>query len=170
MRWWGCKPLDNGKLEHFDYDEDGDIFSVTFSTATSPTQIYTIKGKKRRKLRMHTNEKILGVPDAVLAAGEDASFVSHDGLRVSARLYLPAKSLGYKGREAASLLHSRRAARAGATGFCMVLHAVDPVPHAARLRGVRAERARLHRLWTVVYHARGSTIGADRTGSTTSMR
>jgi poly(3-hydroxybutyrate) depolymerase len=93
----GMKPLDNGKLEHLDYDEDSDVFSITFSTATSPTQIYTIEGRKRKKLRLHTSEKILGIPDADLAPGEDASFVSHDGLRVSARLYLPAESLGYKG-------------------------------------------------------------------------
>ena len=59
--------------------------------------IYTIEGKRRKKIRMHTAEKILGIPAEALAAGEDASFISHDGLRVSARLYLPAKALGYSG-------------------------------------------------------------------------
>ncbi len=93
----GKKPLDNGKLEHLDYDEDGDLYAVSFSTATSPTQIYTIEGKRRDKVRMHTAEKILGIPTEALAPGEDASFISHDGLRISARLYLPAASLGYKG-------------------------------------------------------------------------
>lgn len=93
----GRKPLDNGKLEHIDYDEDADLFVVTFSTATSPTQIYTIEGRTRSKIVLHTNEKILGIPREQLSAGEDASFISHDGLRVSARLYLPAKSLGYSG-------------------------------------------------------------------------
>jgi dipeptidyl aminopeptidase/acylaminoacyl peptidase len=33
----------------------------------------------------------------LLAPGEDASFDSHDGLRVSARLYLPSDELGYEG-------------------------------------------------------------------------
>ena len=33
----------------------------------------------------------------LLSAGEDASFESHDGLRVSARLYLPSPELGYEG-------------------------------------------------------------------------
>jgi dipeptidyl aminopeptidase/acylaminoacyl peptidase len=33
----------------------------------------------------------------LLAAGEDASFDSHDGLRVSARLYLPSPELGHSG-------------------------------------------------------------------------
>ena len=33
----------------------------------------------------------------LLSAGEDASFESHDGLRVSARLYRPSPELGYEG-------------------------------------------------------------------------
>ncbi len=93
----GRKPLDNGKLEHMDYDQDTDLFALSFSTATSPTQIYTVEGKSRKKVMQHTAEKILGVPAGYLSAGEDASFVSHDGLRVSARLYLPAKRLGFSG-------------------------------------------------------------------------
>ncbi len=93
----GRKPLNNGKLEHIDYDEDADLFTITFSTATSPTQIYTVEGKSRSKISLHTNEKILGIPRQHLSAGEDASFVSQDGLRVSARLYFPAKALGITG-------------------------------------------------------------------------
>jgi dipeptidyl aminopeptidase/acylaminoacyl peptidase len=46
---------------------------------------------------MHTEERILGIPEAQLSKGEDASFVSFDGTRVSARLYLPAESLGFSG-------------------------------------------------------------------------
>ncbi len=94
----GRKPLANGKLEHIDYDEDADLFAVTFSTATSPTQIYTIEGKTRNKIILHTNEKILGIPRDHLSEGEDASFVSYDGLRISARLYMPAKALGFSGK------------------------------------------------------------------------
>ncbi len=93
----GCAPLDNGKLEHLDYDEADDLFAASFSTATTPTQIYTIKGRRRDKVRLQTQERILGIPQADLAPGEDASFESHDGLRVSARLYMPAASLGYEG-------------------------------------------------------------------------
>jgi len=93
----GRKPLNNGKLEHIDYDEDADLFTITFSTATSPTQIYTVEGKSRTKITLHTNEKILGIPREHLSGGEDASFTSHDGLRVSVRLYLPAKALGFTG-------------------------------------------------------------------------
>jgi dipeptidyl aminopeptidase/acylaminoacyl peptidase len=40
---------------------------------------------------------VLGVAPELLSPGEDASFESHDGLRVSARLYLPSPELGYDG-------------------------------------------------------------------------
>jgi pimeloyl-ACP methyl ester carboxylesterase len=93
----GRQPLDDGKLERIDYDEDSDICAATFSTATTPTQIYTMSGSNRKKIVLHTNEKILGIKNTNLSNGEDASFISHDGLRVSARLYLPAKALGYRG-------------------------------------------------------------------------
>jgi hypothetical protein len=93
----GPAPFDGGVLEHMDYNKDEDIYTFSFSTATSPTQIYSIEGKKRDVRILHTNEKILGIPDSLLSKGEDASFITHDGLRVSARLYLPAKSLGFKG-------------------------------------------------------------------------
>jgi pimeloyl-ACP methyl ester carboxylesterase len=93
----GTGPLENGVLEHIEYDKTQDVFALSFSTATSPTQIYTIEGKKRDQLRLHTREKILGIPQETLAKGEDASFTSFDGLRISARLYLPAKSLGFRG-------------------------------------------------------------------------
>ena len=93
----GIPPLDNGMLERVSYNSDADDFTFAFSTATSPTQIYSVGGKKRNKIVRHTDEKILGITDGTLATGEDASYLSHDGLRVSARLYLPAKGLGFKG-------------------------------------------------------------------------
>ncbi len=93
----GTKPLDSGMLERVHYDSKEDLFTFSFSTATSPTQIYTVGGKKRDKVTRHTDEIILGIPDDYLSKGEDASFLSHDGLRVSARLYLPSSGLGFKG-------------------------------------------------------------------------
>ncbi len=93
----GEKPLSDGKLEHLDYDEDADLYTASFSSATSPTQIYTIEGKRRDEIVQHTSERILGIPEGELSTGEDASFVSFDGLRVSARLYMPAASLGFSG-------------------------------------------------------------------------
>lgn len=93
----GDAPLEGGTLEHIDYNKEDDLFALSFSTATSPTQIYTIEGKRRNQYVQHTAERALGIPASHLSPGEDASFVSFDGLRVSARLYLPAKALGFKG-------------------------------------------------------------------------
>lgn len=93
----GRPPLDGGVLDSSYYDKSSDRYALTFSTAVSPTQIYTIAGGDRADIRRHTNERVLALPDELLSPGEDASFVSHDGLRVSARLYLPAAALGYEG-------------------------------------------------------------------------
>ncbi len=93
----GAEPLDGGVLEHAYYDKEQDIFIISFSTAVSPTQIYTVERKRRDFIVFHTNEKVLGIPEEHLSRGEDASFTSYDGLRISARLYLPADALGFKG-------------------------------------------------------------------------
>ncbi len=93
----GDGDLADGVLEHAYYDKTGDRFIISFSTATSPTQIYTIEGKDRMTIVMHTEEKNLGIPEEHLSKGEDASFTSFDGLRISARLYLPPPALGFKG-------------------------------------------------------------------------
>jgi pimeloyl-ACP methyl ester carboxylesterase len=93
----GDGDLTGGVLQHYYYDKAGDRFVLSFSTATSPTQIYTVEAKDRQTVVMHTEEKILGIPDSQLSQGEEASYVSFDGTRVSARLYLPAESLGFKG-------------------------------------------------------------------------
>ena len=89
--------LSNGVLESVSYDKVGDRFALSFSTATSPTQLYTIEGAARDRLIRHTDERILGIAPGLLSGGEDASFISYDGLRISARLYLPAAALGYEG-------------------------------------------------------------------------
>ncbi len=89
--------LSDGKMESIYHDRSGDRFILTFSTAVSPTQVYTVEGKDRETIVMHTEERILGIPENQLSKGEDASFISHDGLRISARLYLPADGLGFRG-------------------------------------------------------------------------
>lgn len=93
----GDGDLSDGKLQTIYYDRKDDRFILSFSTAVSPTQIYTVEGKERETIVMHTEERILGIPENQLSNGEDASFISHDGTRISARLYLPAISLGFKG-------------------------------------------------------------------------
>jgi pimeloyl-ACP methyl ester carboxylesterase len=86
--------LSDGVLQALSYEKDTGSYALAFSTATSPTQIYTIEDGK---LRQHTQERILGIDQSLLSPGEDAAFTSHDGLRVSARLYLPAEELGFEG-------------------------------------------------------------------------
>lgn len=93
----GKGALSNGVLQSLYYHKKSGDYALAFSTATSPTQIYTIAGKQRR-LMQQTRERILGVPQTLLALGEDVSYISHDGLRISARLYLPSAKLGFKDR------------------------------------------------------------------------
>jgi len=92
----GKGKLSNGVLESVHYDQQSDRYVLSHSTATSPTQIFTIGGNKRKKIDIHTKEKVLGISDTLLSGGEDASFTSYDGLRISARLYLPADDTKYK--------------------------------------------------------------------------
>ncbi len=94
----GQGTLSEGVLEAIKYDQGNDSFVLSFSTATSPTQIYSIHGKKRSQLICHTNEAILGIPQGLLSSGEDLSYTSFDGLRVSARLYMPSPELGFSGK------------------------------------------------------------------------
>ena len=93
----GRGTLANGVLESITYDKVQDTYALSFSTAVSPTQIYTISGPNRDDCQQHTRERILGLPSEWLSPGEDYPFTSYDGLRISARLYLPAPELGYTG-------------------------------------------------------------------------
>ncbi len=69
---------------------------LSFTKANSPSQLYLIPGAGQPARRL-SSERVLGIPDEYLSPGEDASYTSFDGLRVSARLYLPSPKLGYKG-------------------------------------------------------------------------
>ncbi len=93
----GKGELAGGVLESIRYNKEQDEYALSFSTAVSPTQLYTISGKNRDECQRHTRERILGLPDAWLSPGEDYPFTSYDGLRISARLYMPAAELGYEG-------------------------------------------------------------------------
>ncbi len=86
-----------GVMESVYYERASDEFVLAYSTAISPTQIYSVGGAARENLTQHTDERVLGVADELLAPGEDAAFTSFDGLRISARLYLPAPALGFAG-------------------------------------------------------------------------
>jgi dipeptidyl aminopeptidase/acylaminoacyl peptidase len=87
--------LANGVLHGIDLDRSSGRFAASFCTATMPTQLYVLDGDGQPAPR--TRERALALPPELLAAGEDASFASHDGLRVSARLYLPSPELGHEG-------------------------------------------------------------------------
>ncbi len=93
----GQGEISNGVLESEDYEKRSETWALSYSTATSPTQIYMVSGKKKKKVVQHTHEAVLGIPDKWLSAGEEASFISFDGQRISARLYLPAPALGISG-------------------------------------------------------------------------
>ena len=88
--------LSGGVLHGLDYDEGSGRFALSFCTATMPTQLYVLE-PKTEELSRKTTERALGLDPSLLSPGEDASFESHDGLRVSARLYLPSEELGFEG-------------------------------------------------------------------------
>jgi pimeloyl-ACP methyl ester carboxylesterase len=90
--------LTHGVLQGFSYDRSDDRYVISFSTATSPTQLYTIEAKDRETVVMHTEEKLLGIPEELLTQGEEAGFTSFDGTHIPARLYLPSETLGYEGK------------------------------------------------------------------------
>jgi pimeloyl-ACP methyl ester carboxylesterase len=86
--------LAEGMVHGLDLDEASGRFAASFCTATMPTQLYLLDDGE---VAPRTRERALGLPPQLLSLGEDASFESHDGLRVSARLYLPSPELGYEG-------------------------------------------------------------------------
>ena len=89
--------LGRGVLHGLDYDDGSGKFALAFCTATMPTQLYVLEPQPESAPSAKTRERALGIDPELLATGEDASFSSHDGLRISARLYLPSSELGYEG-------------------------------------------------------------------------
>jgi pimeloyl-ACP methyl ester carboxylesterase len=89
--------LAGGVLHGLHHDRASGRFALSFCSATEPTQLYLLSPDGAESPARRTRERALGLPPSQLAPGEDASFVSHDGLRVSARLYLPAPELGFEG-------------------------------------------------------------------------
>ncbi len=93
----GQGELAGGILHGLHFDESNGRFALSFCTATMPTQLYVLEADAQAPAARRTEERALGLAPELLSAGEDASFESHDGLRVSARLYLPSADLGYEG-------------------------------------------------------------------------
>lgn len=90
----GAGDLRDGVVQAIHFERATRRHVLSFSTATSPAQIYLVGGATTTRL---TDERVRDLPSSFLAPGEDASFASHDGLRISARLYLPARELGFEG-------------------------------------------------------------------------
>ena len=110
----GAGELAGGVLHGLHYDEGSGRFAVGFCTSTNPTQLYVLDAQDGAAPGRRTRERALGLAPELLSAGEDASFESHDGLRVSARLYLPSPRARVRGAAAARLLRPRRPAEPGA--------------------------------------------------------
>jgi len=100
----GLPPLDNGVLMGYEHElkkkagktEMG--YVVSHAKANVPAQLYLYPTGSRAKMpKTLSNERVLGIDQKFLSSGEDASYKTFDGLRVSARLYLPSKELGFKG-------------------------------------------------------------------------
>lgn len=96
----GEAPLDQGVELGIDWYIDKNQnpptiqYVAAFTTATEPSQLYLIPPASADQPVMKvSNERILGIPHEYLSPGEDASYNSFDGLRVSARLYLPSDAL-----------------------------------------------------------------------------
>jgi pimeloyl-ACP methyl ester carboxylesterase len=93
----GQGQLTSGVLESVHFDRASSRYALAFSSATSPTQLYVVSGARRKTVKAQTRERVLGIPAGLLSPGEPAPFTTFDGLRVSARLYLPASALGFQG-------------------------------------------------------------------------
>jgi dienelactone hydrolase len=105
----GDGPLANGVAEDaIRYNGETGVYAIGFSTATSPAQIFLVgkvdplpaaaTGQTGKRIVQLTRNRVLGIPEDLLAPGEDAGFTTHDGLHVPAKLYLPAPELGYEGK------------------------------------------------------------------------
>lgn len=96
----GIPPLDQGVLMGVDHEIRGAriTYVLAHAKASSPAQLYLHSAKGQgNTLERLSNERVLGIDAKLLSKGEDTSYKSFDGLRISARLYLPSKHLGYEG-------------------------------------------------------------------------
>lgn len=100
----GLPPLDEGVLLGAEFEvqnrkpKPSIAYVLSFTKANSPVQLYLYPTGARLKIpKILSSERVLGIDQKFLSNGEDASFTSFDGLRISARLYMPSEDLGFKG-------------------------------------------------------------------------
>jgi pimeloyl-ACP methyl ester carboxylesterase len=96
----GLPPLDQGVHMGIDYELEGmkATYILAHAKADSPVQLflYPAVGHTKAPLKL-SNERVLGIEAKLLSEGEDASYRTFDGKRISARLYLPSKCLDFNG-------------------------------------------------------------------------
>jgi len=100
----GLPPLSEGVLLRVDFEVEEKAteprvrYVLSFTRASSPAQLYLYLSEAHTKApKVLSRERVLGIDQRFLSNGEDASYTSFDGLRISARLYLPSEHLGFKG-------------------------------------------------------------------------
>lgn len=73
-------------------------YVISFTNATQPSQLYLYTPEEGEvSLVQLSRERTIGIPREMLAPGEGTSYQSFDGLRISARLYMPSKALDFQG-------------------------------------------------------------------------
>ena len=99
----GLPPLEGGVLLGCEFElrkasgRTRTGYVLAYAKANVPAQLYLYAvGSRARTPRVLSRERVLGIDQEFLSRGEDASYTSFDGLRISARLYLPSKKLGFK--------------------------------------------------------------------------
>ena len=100
----GLPPLEKGVLMGHDFELQKAAnqtkvgYTISHAKANIPAQLYLYPiGSRARTPKVLSNERVLGIDQKFLSPGEDASYTSFDRLRISARLYLPSKELGFRG-------------------------------------------------------------------------
>ena len=98
----GAGELSNGVVLGLEWEVKLDSpvkaeYVLSFAKANEPSQLYFYSSESSEGPVRLSSEKVLGIPEGYLSGGEDASYTTFDGQRVSARLYLPSHRLGLKG-------------------------------------------------------------------------
>jgi esterase/lipase len=99
----GKEPFKNGVDRGVAWDKSVGVnerksieYALSFTSATQPSQLYLHTPEEDSVVQL-SREKVIGIPEEAFSSGEDASYESFDGLRISARLYLPSESLDFEG-------------------------------------------------------------------------
>jgi len=100
----GLPPLADGVLMGYEFEEEETKvglkagYVLSFSKANTPAQLYLYASDNHSEVpKVLSKEHVLGIEQKFLSPGEDTSYTTFDGLRVSARLYMPSEHLGFKG-------------------------------------------------------------------------